>query len=69
MIIIEPHILIPTTQIVKAFPCVRRAYISHQFKDGNDINYALVLGNIIHEVFQYILKEMNFTKNKLEKTI
>ena len=23
MIIVEPHILIPTTQIVKAFPCVR----------------------------------------------
>ena len=28
LIIVEPHILIPTTQIVKAFPCTRKAYIS-----------------------------------------
>jgi hypothetical protein len=27
MIIVEPHILIPTTTIVKAFPCVRKAYL------------------------------------------
>ena len=52
MIIVEPHVLIPTTQIVKAFPCVRRAYLSHQYKSTTDINYALVLGNIIHEIFQ-----------------
>ena len=28
MVIVEPHILIPTTQIVKAFPCTRKAYLS-----------------------------------------
>lgn len=28
MVIVEPHILIPTTQIVKAFPCARKAYLS-----------------------------------------
>ena len=28
MIIVEPSILVPVTQIVKAFPCVRKAYIS-----------------------------------------
>ena len=27
MIIVEPYILIPTTTITKAFPCVRKAYI------------------------------------------
>ena len=27
MVIVEPHILIPTTQIVKAFPCTRKAYL------------------------------------------
>jgi DNA replication factor Dna2 len=29
MIIVEPYILIPTTQIVKAFPCVRKAFLSN----------------------------------------
>ena len=52
MVIVEPHILIPTTQIVKAFPCTRKAYLSNQFKGiQGDINYALVLGNVIHAIF------------------
>jgi hypothetical protein len=56
MIIVEPHILIPTTQIVKAFPCVRKAFLSNQYKGlRGDLNYALVLGNVIHEIFQDIL--------------
>jgi hypothetical protein len=29
LIIVEPHILIPTTQIVKAFPCTRKAFLSN----------------------------------------
>lgn len=32
MIIVEPFILIPTTSIIKTFPCIRRAYISNQYK-------------------------------------
>jgi hypothetical protein len=53
MIILEPYILIPTTQIVKAFPCARSAILNHQYKGmSSDINYALVLGNVIHNVFQ-----------------
>jgi hypothetical protein len=52
MIIVEPQILIPTTQIVKSFPCLRKAYLNHQFKSlQGDINYALVLGNIVHAIF------------------
>lgn len=61
MIIVEPHILIPTTQIVKAFPCVRKAYLGNQFKGlSGDINYPLVLGNVIHTIFQSILECMDF---------
>lgn len=29
MVIVEPYIMIPTTQIVKAFPCTRKAYLSN----------------------------------------
>jgi len=52
MIIVEPQIMIPTTQIVNAFPCVRKAYLSNQFKGmSGDVNYPLVLGNIVHAIF------------------
>ena len=70
MVIVEPHILIPTTQIVKAFPCTRKAYLSNQFKGiHGDINYALVLGNVIHAIFQDILAQMDFRKTAIDKII
>ena len=70
MLILEPFILIPTTQIVKAFPCSRQAFLGHQFKGlSSDINYALVIGNVIHNVFQRILELMDFTVKTLNKII
>lgn len=66
MVIVEPHIMIPTTQIVKAFPCTRKAYLSQQFKGtSGDINYALVLGNVIHGIFQEILAAMDFRRETI----
>ena len=50
MIIVEPNILIPTTSIVQAFPCVRKSYLSKDFKSSS-VNYPLVLGNVIHAIF------------------
>ena len=51
MVIVEPYVLIPTTQIVKAFPCTRKAYLSNQYKGiHGEINYVLVLGNVIHSI-------------------
>ena len=61
MIIVEPQILIPTTTIVNAFPCVRKAVLSNQYKGlSGDINYPLILGNIVHDIFQQILEKMDF---------
>jgi hypothetical protein len=52
MMIVEPSIMIATTQIVKASPCTRKAFLGNQYKNiHNDINYPLVLGNVIHEIF------------------
>jgi len=70
MVIVEPHIMIPTTQIVKAFPCTRKAFLSNQYKGVyGDINYALVLGNVIHAVFQDILAQMDFRRETITKII
>jgi hypothetical protein len=61
--------MIPTTQLVKAFPCPRKSYLDKQFYSSNDINYPLVLGNIIHEVFQSLLAEMDFRREKITQII
>ena len=68
--IVEPHILIPVTQIVGSFPCLRETVLKKQFAGAaGNINYALVLGNIVHEIFQRILECMNFTKAKLNELV
>ena len=36
---------------------------------SSDINYALVLGNVIHNVFQQILEFMDFRQQTLEKLV
>jgi hypothetical protein len=49
---------------------VRKAFLSNQYKGlSGDINYALVLGNVIHEIFQDILQQMDFRHATIEKTI
>ena len=70
MVIVEPHILIPTTRIVSAFPCQRKAFIGHQFRgNSSDIRYPLVLGNVIHGLFQDILAQMNFRNEVIQQLI
>lgn len=36
---------------------------------AGDVNYALVLGNVIHAIFQSILLEMDFKLESLNKII
>jgi len=70
LLIVEPSILIPTTKITNAFPCIRKAFLGHQFKSlQGDVNYPLVLGNIIHQIFQQILEKMDFKKETVNKII
>jgi CRISPR/Cas system-associated exonuclease Cas4 (RecB family) len=68
--IVEPHILIPVTQIVGSFPCLRETVLKKQFGGAaGNINYPLVLGNIIHQIFQDILECMDFQKSKLGEIV
>ena len=69
MIIVEPHILIPTTTIVNSSPCTRKAFLSSQFKGISPIGYPLVLGNVIHGIFQSILQCMDFKSETLDSII
>ena len=56
-LILEPDLLIPSTGISTASNCHRVPLLRELFKnaEGNP-NYALILGNVIHLVFQKILE-------------
>lgn len=55
---------------MKAFPCTRKAFLSTKFSGiQGDVNYALVLGNIIHSVFQSILESMDFRLGSISKIV
>ena len=55
-IILEPKIMISTTNIVNSFPCVRKSLFSDTFRNTNgDFSYPLVIGNIIHDSFESII--------------
>ena len=70
MVIVEPHILIPVTKIVSSFPCVRSAYLGAQYKNlENEIGYPLVLGNVVHTIFQSILEQMCFKHESINLAI
>lgn len=66
--ILEPKIMISTTNIVSSFPCVRKSLFSDTFRNTNmDFSYPLVIGNIIHDTFELVIQEMNFSDERLEQ--
>ena len=58
-LVLEPEILIPSTSISTASPCPRVPLFRELFKNAEgDPNYALILGNVVHLVFQKILENI-----------
>ena len=58
--------MIAVTQIVNSFPCSRKAFLGAQYKNlTGQFNYALVLGNIVHSIFQSILQELSFKQEAI----
>jgi len=65
-IVLEPEILIPSTSISISSPCPRVPLIRELFKNAEgDPNYALILGNVIHLVFQKVLENINGKISKI----
>ena len=50
-VILDPDHGVTCTQIVGSYPCVRRAVFQDMFKQSQ-VGYALILGNIMHNVFE-----------------
>ena len=73
-LVLEPDILIASTSISTATPWARVPLLKELFKNTSDIGYPLVLGNIVHLLFQKILEntsDLYIEKNqhKLEQTV
>lgn len=67
-LVLNPLFLISTTLIVSSFPCSRKALFHELFKNiSGDVTYPLVLGNIVHLVFQKLLSNPNITGVQLRE--
>jgi DNA replication ATP-dependent helicase Dna2 len=67
-IIVEPETLLSPSRIKSAFPCIRKSLFIEQFKilptqkDGS--NKELIIGSVIHEVFQSAIKKFSQNFNQ-----
>ncbi|UMM17699.1 hypothetical protein L5515_014120 [Caenorhabditis briggsae] len=52
IVILNPNALVSCTAVASATFCARKTILNEKFKFGNASNKAMLLGNIVHEIFQ-----------------
>ncbi|CAB3403912.1 unnamed protein product [Caenorhabditis bovis] len=52
IVIVNPDALVPCTSIAQSMFCQRKIILSERFKFGNASNKAMLLGTIMHQIFQ-----------------
>uniref|UniRef100_A0A8R1IXI2 Dna2 domain-containing protein n=1 Tax=Caenorhabditis japonica TaxID=281687 RepID=A0A8R1IXI2_CAEJA len=52
IVILNPNALVPCTAVASASWCMRKTVLNERFKFGNASNKAMLLGTIMHEIFQ-----------------
>ena len=52
IVILNPNALVPCTAVASSLFCSRKVILNDKFKFGNASNKAMLLGTIIHEIFQ-----------------
>lgn len=52
VLIVEGNVLVPCTLIVQGISCRRKAILSHYFKGGSRATKEMLIGNVVHELFQ-----------------
>jgi hypothetical protein len=68
-LIVEPDQMLSATKITGGLECTRLSVFSKTINPitGKDINYPLVLGNIVHFIFQEILEKMDMRPEAIQK--
>lgn len=64
---IHPDTLISGTRISEALDCERKAVLSERFNSSSGKSVAMLLGTILHELFERALRARDFTDATLQK--
>lgn len=56
IVIVDGDVLVPCTTIVQGVYCTRKAVLCDRFRGGNVPNKAMLVGNIVHCLFQTALR-------------
>ncbi|KAM5139446.1 DNA replication ATP-dependent helicase/nuclease DNA2 [Callospermophilus lateralis] len=66
-LILYPDMLISGTSIASSIRCMRRAVLSETFRNSNPATRQMLIGTILHEVFQKAISSKSFTPEKLQE--
>ncbi|MBZ3885918.1 DNA replication ATP-dependent helicase/nuclease DNA2 [Sciurus carolinensis] len=66
-LILYPDILISGTSIASSIRCMRRAVLSETFRSSDPATHQMLIGTILHEVFQKAISNNSFTPEKLQE--
>lgn len=69
LLVLKPDVLLPITTLMSATFCMRRAWLSRMFEIYGEPIKALLLGTLIHELFQICIKKNLFTKIEIENIL
>ena len=61
-VIVNPDVLVSGTAVVSALFCMRKAVLSERFKGLEGGNRVMLVGTLVHELLQEVVKERKYTK-------
>ncbi|KAJ3276611.1 Tripartite DNA replication factor [Terramyces sp. JEL0728] len=68
-IVVDPDVLITSTSVSDAFPCVRKSVLKEQVKFFGPTTKPMFYGTLSHNLFQAALKEHNFDSEWLTEKL
>merc|ERR1719369_1329407 len=62
LIVVNPDTLVSSTAVVSALFCMRKALLSEKFKSLEGGNRVMLIGTLVHELLQEVLREQKFKR-------
>lgn len=69
LIVINPDFLISGTSVVSAVFCRRKAVLNERFKGMDSGNQLMLIGSLVHQLFQEVVKKKTQTPNELDRLV
>ena len=66
-IVVQPDMLVSSTAVVSALFCMRKAVLAEKFKGMEGGNRVMLLGTIVHELLQEVLKHKAYKRPEILK--